>query len=132
MKTQLFDASAIILLIKRQPDTASTTLEGEYILNLTPYEVGNALWKINKLIDKTSQAASLDAVEEAHTLLSLMDVLEIEGVEDHKQTMAIAYEKNLSFYDSAYIQVAKRMGLTLMTEDKRLLHAAEEIGIKCG
>jgi predicted nucleic acid-binding protein len=61
-----------------------------------------------------------------------MDVLEIEGVEDHKQTMAIAYEKNLSFYDSAYIQVAKRMGLTLMTEDKRLLHAAEETGIKCG
>jgi len=48
MKTRLFDASAIILLIKRHPDTASTTLEGEYILNLTPYEVGNALWKINK------------------------------------------------------------------------------------
>ena len=132
MKTRLFDASAIILLIKRHPDTASTTLEGEYILNLTPYEVGNALYRINKLIDKTGETASLDAIEMAHSLLTLMEVLELEGLVDLRQTMAIAYEKNLSFYDSAYIQVAKRMGLILVTEDKRLLHVAEEAGLKCG
>jgi len=68
----------------------------------------------------------------AHSLLTLMEVLELEGLVDLRQTMAIAYEKNLSFYDSAYIQVAKRMGLILVTEDKRLLHVAEEAGLKCG
>jgi predicted nucleic acid-binding protein len=42
-----------------------------------------------------------------------MDVQKLEGVEDLAQTMEIAHEKNLSFYDAAYIQVARRMGLTL-------------------
>jgi predicted nucleic acid-binding protein len=130
MKTRLFDASAIMLLIKRHPDEASVELEGEYILDLTIYEVGNALWKISKLLDKSSASKALQAIEEAYSILSLMDVQKLGGAEDLAQTMEIAHEKNLSFYDAAYIQVTRRMGLTLVTEDMRLFRASEELGVK--
>ena len=127
MKTRLFDASAIMLLIKRRPGEATQTLEGEHILDLTIYEVGNAFWKISKLLDKTDAPKALQAIKEAHSILSLMNVQRLEDEADLTQTMEIAHQKNLSFYDAAYIQVAKRMGLTLATEDTRLLKASEEL-----
>ena len=127
MKTRLFDASTIILLIKRHPEKATKTLDEEHILDLTIYEVGNALWKINKLLDKTDAPKALQAIKEAHPLLSLMNAQKLEDAEDLTQTMEKAHQKNLSFYDAAYIQVAKRMGLTLATEDTRLLKASEEL-----
>jgi len=130
MKTRLFDASAIMLLIKRHHDEASVELDGERILDLTIYEVGNAFWKISKLLDKTGESKALQAIEEAYSILSLMDVQRLEGAEDLAQTMIIAHEKNLSFYDAAYIQVARRMGLTLVTEDMRLFRSSEELGVK--
>jgi hypothetical protein len=34
-----------MLLAKRHPDKASAALEGEYVLDYTLYEVGNAVWK---------------------------------------------------------------------------------------
>ena len=127
MNTQLFDASTIILLIKRHPEKATKTLDEEHILDLTIYEIGNALCKINKLLDKTDAPKALQAIKEAHPLLSLMNAQKLEDAEDLTQTMEIAHQKNLSFYDAAYIQVAKRMGLTLATEDTRLLKASEEL-----
>jgi predicted nucleic acid-binding protein len=130
MKTRLFDTSAIILLIKKHPDEASVELDGEHILDLTFYEVGNALWKISKLLDKTGASKALQYIEEAYSILSLMEVQKLEGAEDLSQTMEIAHEKNLSFYDAAYIHVARRMGCTLVTEDKRLQKASEELRVK--
>ena len=110
------------------PREGTKTLDEEHILDLTIYEVGNALWKINKLLDKTDAPKALQAIKEAHPLLSLMNAQKLEDAEDLTQTMEIAHQKNLSFYDAAYIQVAKRMKLTLVTEDMRLLKASQELG----
>jgi predicted nucleic acid-binding protein len=131
MKTCLFDASSIMLLAKRYPDKASTTLEGEQLLDLTIYEVSNAIWKINKLINKSDKSTALDAVVQVHYLTALMEATKIEGVEDLTGAMEIAFDKGLSFYDSAYLYTAKRKGLTLVTEDERLLIVGKEIGVDC-
>ena len=131
MKTHLFDASSIMQLAKRHPYKASALLEGELILDLTKYEVGNAIWKIYKLIEKTDKSTALEAVTQAYHMMALMDIIKVEGVETLADTMEIAFDQGLSFYDSAYLQSAKRMELTLVTEDKRLHKRAIDVGVKC-
>ena len=131
MKTHLFDASSIMQLAKRHPDKASTLLEGELILDLTKYEVGNAIWKIYKLIEKTDKSTALEAVTQAYHMIALMEVIKVEDVEALASTMEIAFDEGLSFYDSAYLQSAKKLGLTLVTEDKRLSKRAVDVGVTC-
>ena len=131
MKARLFDASSIMLLVKRYPEKTSIILEGEYLLDLTMYEVGNVIWKINKLINKSDKSTALDAIEQAYNLTALMEVIKIEGVEEFKNTMRIAFEGGLSFYDSAYLHTAGRKGLTLVSEDDRLSKRAMEFGVNC-
>jgi predicted nucleic acid-binding protein len=131
MKTHLFDASSIMHLTKRHPDKASTLLEGEHILDLTKYEVGNAIWKIYKLIEKTDKSTAIEAVTQAYHLMALMEVVKVEGVEALAGTMEIAFDEGLSFYDSAYLQSAKKLGLTLVTGDKRLSKRAVDFGVTC-
>jgi len=64
------------------PREGTKTLDEEHILDLTIYEVGNALWKINKLLDKTDAQKAHHAIEEAHPLLSLMNAQKLEDAED--------------------------------------------------
>ena len=130
MSTRLFDASTIIMLAKRHPDKASEALEGECLLDLTLYEVGNALWKINKLFGKPDKATALDAINEASLLMAQMEEIKVEGG-DLKDVMEIAFDTSLSFYDSAYLYVAKRRGLVLMTEDEGLLRNSAKVGVRC-
>ncbi|WP_153801433.1 hypothetical protein [Hyperthermus butylicus] len=46
----LFDASALLNIIRGSVDPLAV-LEGGYLLDLTLYEVGNAVWKEAKLLD---------------------------------------------------------------------------------
>jgi predicted nucleic acid-binding protein len=131
MNTRLFDASSLMLLAKRNPEKASTTLEGQGILDLTIYELGKALWKVAKLIDKSDKSTALEALELIHNLTALMELMRPEGLEDLTGTMEIAFDTGLSFYDSAYIQTARRNGLVLVTEDERLMKRAKELGLNC-
>ena len=131
MKIHLFDASSIMHLTKKHPDKASTLLEGEHILDLTKYEVGNAIWKIYKLLEKTDKSTVIDAVTQAYNLMALMEVIKAEGMEELTDTMEIAFDEGLSFYDSAYLQSAKKLGLTLVTEDKSLSKRAVDVGVTC-
>jgi len=131
LKIHLFDASSIMHLTKKHPDKASTLLEGEHILDLTKYEVGNAIWKIYKLLEKTDKSTVIDAVTQAYNLMALMEVIKAEGMEELTDTMEIAFDEGLSFYDSAYLQSAKKLGLTLVTEDKSLSKRAVDVGVTC-
>lgn len=50
----IFDSSAIAILLKRLKDKSIEVLGGEAILDITHYELGNALWKectLKKLIN---------------------------------------------------------------------------------
>mgnify|MGYP001626405038 CR=1 FL=1 len=41
----LFDASSIISIIQYMKRNALRVLSGNYVLDLTIYEIGNAIWK---------------------------------------------------------------------------------------
>jgi predicted nucleic acid-binding protein len=95
------------------------------------YEVGNAIWKVSKFINGSDKSAALDAVEQAYYLTALMEVTKVEGLEGLIDTMEIAFDGGLSFYDSAYLHAARSTGLTLMTEDERPLRRARELEVNC-
>jgi predicted nucleic acid-binding protein len=130
MRTRLFDASAIIMVAKNHPVKAQPVLEGEHLLDLTSYEVGNALRKINELVDETSKSTALEAVNQASPLLAQMEALKVDG-EELGSVMEVAFESGMSFYDSSCLQVAGSIGLTLVTEDANLLRSASRYGVQC-
>ena len=56
----LFDASALLNLVRRLGEESLKILEENYILTLTIYEVGNALWRETRLLRRLT----IDEAEE--------------------------------------------------------------------
>jgi len=131
MKACLFDASAIMLIAKKHEEKASKILEGGAMLDLTFYELGNAIWKIHKLIEKSGKSNALEAAQQAYYLTDVMRVLKVEELEGFINTMKVAFDGGLSYYDAAYLHVAARDELTLVTEDQVLLKRAGEVEVRC-
>ena len=53
-----------------------------------------------------------------------LDKGELDEVED------LALELSLPFYDTSYIYIAQRMGLTLLTDDVEMRDKAAKLGVK--
>ena len=116
----LLDASSLMLLIKKA-EVKSTVecLRESSILDLTFYEVGNAIWKESALLKfLTPQEAKRIGIT-AQTILAKIDQVAKEG-EDFQKILEIARDEKLSFYDSSYLHFAKQKGLILVTQDKQL------------
>jgi len=116
----LLDASSLMLIIKKaDPKLTVECLQDALILDLTFYEVGNAVWKESTLLKflTTEQAKRIGTI--AQIILSKIDQAANEG-EDFQKILEIAQDEKLSFYDSSYLFFAKQRGLTLVTDDKKL------------
>ena len=116
----LLDASSLMLLIKKA-DVKLTVecLQESLILDLTFYEVGNAVWKESTLLKFLTPQEAKRIGTMAQTILAKIDQVTNEG-EDFQKILEIAQNENLSFYDSSYVFYAKQRGLHLVTEDKKL------------
>ena len=123
---KLFDASAIILLTKNHPHEAPELLKHEHLLDLTLYELGNAIWKINKLLKNGDKNTALESTEHVIHLTALMNKHEIKNKQTYLSIMENASQYNLTYYDSAYLTTAQQHKLTLVTEDKQLEKAARK------
>jgi predicted nucleic acid-binding protein len=122
----LLDASSLMLLIKKA-DVKSTVecLQDSLILNLTFYEVGNAVWKESSLLKFLTPQEAKRIGTLSQTILSRIGQIANEG-EDFQKILEIAQEEKLSFYDSSYVFFAKQKDLTLITEDKKLEDKAKK------
>ncbi len=127
--SKLFDASAIILLTKNHPHEAPELLKHEHLLDLTLYEIGNTIWKINKLYKKGDRNTALESIEQAYHLTSLMNIHAIGNRQMYLSIMENALQYNLTYYDAAYLTTAQQHKLTLVTEDKQLTKAANNANI---
>ncbi len=118
----LFNASSIVRALK---EARLVSLGGQAIQWLTVYEVLNAVWKEAHLLGRLSpdEAASLASI--FASLAGEMVILKPEGVEG--EILQLALPKGLTVYDASYIALALRHGLTLVTEDRKLAHAASSI-----
>ena len=120
MKSYLLDASAFMFLIKKaDAQMAVRCLRESMILDLTFYEVGNAVWKESTLTRMLSSNESEVLTETAQTILANMEKVACEA-DSFRGILDLAKKEKLTFYDSSYIFFAKEKDLKLVTEDKEL------------
>lgn len=86
------------------------------VLDLTPYEIGNALLRGRLGVPAARVGAVLGA-------LSNLCPTIIPTSEDFGEAAALAEEHQLTLYDAAYAAVARRRGAQLATLDRELLRA---------
>jgi predicted nucleic acid-binding protein len=122
--TYLFDASSILQIMKSLDEQrAFRLLADSYILDLTKYEVGNAIWKQYAL------RHSIDE-DQFHQLLELLgqvlQKVEVAAVDyrDLASVGRIAAKEKATFYDSSYVACSRKGNLTLVTEDSHLAKLA--------
>jgi len=125
MKHYLFDASAFLILVKKADIQATAEcLKDSSVLDLTFYEVGNAIWKESILTKLLTPDESKTLEKATQTVLAKTDRITGDA-ETFQRILEIAKKEKLSFYDSSYIYFAKERGLVLVTEDKELKTKAQ-------
>jgi len=126
MKHYLLDASAFMILIKKANVQGTIEcLQDSSVLDLTYYEVGNAIWK-ESILTKFLTPDDTNALQKvAQVILMKTDRLTSEP-DSFEKILEIAKSEKLTFYDSSYIHFAKEKGLKLITEDKELKVKAQK------
>jgi predicted nucleic acid-binding protein len=126
MKRLLIDASSLMLLMKTANiQTELDHLRTSFLLDLTFYEVGNAIWKetcLTKFLTKNESEVLRNRVQ---TVLARIDKI-LSETSDFQKILDISESEKLSFYESSYLFAAKEKGLVLVTEDKELKTKAEK------
>ena len=122
----LFDASSMVQVIKSYEEEKTLRLFSENcILDLTKYEVGNALWKEHML----RRAIEADELKELlgllRTIILRTKVTSIDA-QDLPDVAEVAEKERITFYDASYVIAAKVQNLTLVTEDANLAKAASK------
>ena len=112
----LFDASALLNLVRRLGEESLKILEENYILTLTIYDVGNALWREARLSRRLTMDEAEAIMRAIITPIKFMQVIELQ---DPIEVLRISNEIEITFYDAAYVVAALRRGLILVTDDRR-------------
>ena len=58
-----------------------------------------------------------------------MKIESLNMKEDVAEAMRLATKLGITFYDSSYLYAAKKLNLTLVTEDMELKSKAEKVGV---
>jgi predicted nucleic acid-binding protein len=126
MKRLLIDASSLMLLMKTANiQTELDHLRTSFLLDLTFYEVGNAIWKETCLMKFLTKNESEVLRNKVQTVLTRTNMI-LSEASNFQKILDISESENLSFYDSSYLFIAKEKGLVLVTEDKELKTKAKK------
>ena len=85
------------------------------VSSLTEYEIGNVLWRENQQKKLKNPRRIAMIFSEAIRPLRKMELDSIADV------LAIAIERNLTFYDASYAYIAEKQNIRLVTQDTDLL-----------
>jgi len=126
MKSYLLDASSLMLLMKTaDTQTTLTYLEASCILDLTFYEVGNAIYKETCITSFLTKKESETLKSRIQKIFSSIEKL-APAPDQFQHILGISENEKLTFYDSSYLFAAKENGLILVTEDKQLKNKAQK------
>ena len=85
------------------------------VSSLTEYEVGNVLWKENK------QKKLKDPARIAAIFSEALGPLRKKAIDSLSNVLALAIERNLTYYDASCAYLAEKENLRLVTQDIDLL-----------
>lgn len=92
-----------------------------------PLEVANVL----AMAERKGRITEAESTRFLEMLSALPIAVDTEtGGKAFKETLLLARHHKISVYDSAYLELAMREGLSFATADKELLRAAREAGVK--
>jgi len=119
----LFDSSAILNTVRNIGGNAISILKSNYILTLTIYEIGNAIWKEAKLQKRIGLNEALILISNISRILSKMRIIVIDNP---AKVLRVAYLMRITYYDASYITVTAENNLILVTDDRKLLNKIGE------
>lgn len=123
MAVKIIDASALAAVLFREPEAEeiASRMRGFMLVSpaLLPFEIASVCLK--KIRRHPAQRSALLA---AYRLLSRMEIIPTEV--DLNEAIALAERKKLTVYDAAYLWLARKLGVELITLDQKLVEAAEE------
>lgn len=124
--THLLDASSLLLMLsKLESQKAPKLLTENAILDLTGYEIGNAIWKQCRIFRTLNEEEAISFISSFRKIMAGMQVFPItDSVMEEVEELALHEE--ISFYDASYIHAAKRRKIDLVTEDKKLASVASK------
>ena len=111
----LFDASAIINLVKRE--YLKPFIDGA-TLDLAIYESLNAIWKEYLLLHHLDDETVKRLLSILRGIFSVVSIASISGYE--YEVFELAVKEKLTVYDAAYLYYAAKNKLILITDDARL------------
>ncbi len=118
----LFDASALLNIIRAYGANPLQYLRGSYVLTLIPYEIGDALWKEATLVKNLTIG---EAITLLNMILKLFTCLNIVSPKNSMVVLRLAHELMLTYYDSSYIVSAALLNAPLITDDVKLMEEAK-------
>jgi predicted nucleic acid-binding protein len=125
----VIDSSALAKYLLREEgwqEVGRYLEEGCVTLNLAIKEAINALWKRVIMGDLEEGYAK----EVARSFLD-SGIVRVEGQDQLlEEALSVAVRRKITIYDSIFIALAKRKGLSLLTSDRRQAEAAIEEGVK--
>ncbi|MEM0005039.1 MAG: type II toxin-antitoxin system VapC family toxin [Desulfurococcaceae archaeon] len=92
---------------------------------MTIYKVLNALWKKTHLLKSIPESKVEAPAEVLKQVIGTMKILDLRGLEE--EILRVAIQPELTAYDSSYIVIAMKHGLTLVTGDNKLREKAENL-----
>ncbi len=124
MKDRLFDTSSLLNVVRTKDLRSIGILNKQYVLDLTVYEVLNAIWKLSYREKKITQEQSFALIDSILLLMQRMNTVGIKGLEKHMHELAT--KEGLTAYDSSYLALAEKLDLVLVTDDRELEKAARK------
>jgi predicted nucleic acid-binding protein len=121
----IFDASAITNLIIARGSSALSKTKGNFALDLTGYEIGNAAWRLCLLERKLSSSEAAELLGSAVDFLGRLHQIRLEDLNSNR-ILDIAVSKRITFYDASYIAAGETSRLTIVTDDEKTARAANE------
>jgi len=126
----VFDASSILTLTRELGENVLDLVEKNFTSPLAYYEIGNGLWKECNLLKRLNLDEAVKALKFTFSLLHLMNVIDTEDISLGAKTLSNASKLDITYYDAAYLSIARELGKPLITDDEKLAIAAEKIGVR--
>lgn len=122
VRRYLLDASALYPLVLKLGEGLIRYSNRFAVLDITIYEVGNTIWKEFRRGRIKNVGIVCKLFEE---VFNVVHILRPQMPLD--KVVELAVSENLTFYDAAYLYVARAHGVKLVTEDSDLQRFSEAI-----
>ncbi|MBO3840048.1 MAG: type II toxin-antitoxin system VapC family toxin [Candidatus Brockarchaeota archaeon] len=114
----LYDASALLNVIRMHKQEAYRTLKDNLTLSLAKYEIGNALWKEALLQKRISVEEAIEIMILIEKVLKIMRIIEPSN---NSMVLRLACELQITFYDASYVVASVESKARLVTDDVGLI-----------